>query len=99
MIHGNLSFTDNELTEIFGWPNFDGFTGDTCWACGVVVNVLAGKGWFCPCGFRNQSSSSRQKLYAAPVYGPTAARIHAAVDAKRAAIPDPKGKQGKQDAS
>ena len=53
-------YTALEITEMADtWANYNGFTGETCGACGKTANVLAGgAGWFCDCGHYNAQSLS-----------------------------------------
>lgn len=83
----DMLFTHAQIVNaVLTWANFNGFSGESCGdACKATANVLAGAGWFCPCGHYNvQSWNHHQIPHEEPTYGPTRGTICAAiVDGRR----------------
>ena len=73
-----LDIPDEKLREIFTWPIFLGFAGESCGLCHKTANVPGGgPGWFCEnCGHMNITSLNHfPSPHNQPDMGPSRERI------------------------
>lgn len=79
-MEAKFDYTPEQLAEMFTWPRFNGFVGETCGQCKKTANVPHGAGWFCKCGAYNaQFFHGGMMPHEHPDYGVSAEEIRQAV--------------------